>query len=612
MPQATPAPAPQLSSSSEFHRTPQAARAAPKLTPQELVDKFSLALVAQQILDLELAKVAAPAPQNTCGSGCATDKENGTQCCKKDTTNIDKAPAQPPAASTPIALQFPDRLISESAYICSELGALLETAYTNAGAAAQALSRPRLYVLGDTSYSPCCVDVVAAQHIRAHTIVHFGTACLNPVAGAQVIYVFGKEPLACGRDGVVQAIREAYASDSEEVKRVAIVYDPEYAHEMEGFGKAEFADAPQDLPEIIDTQLVPPQDASIIIPPLAASDPAPANPSALDIPGRRVQTAAPVTSEGFLATGSVFYVAHGEPSPSYLLHLTTLCRQVFVLDGTRPAPARATAPTTSLQRRYRSMTVARTAATVGILVNTLALRDAREAVARVQGWVTAAGKKHYTFVVGKPSAPKLANFDVVDVWVVLGCPRGGIIMAPNGGPDPEYYKPVITPYELKMALMPVPTWTGKWAIQLENVLTDMKNLGLGEEEEEEKEEEIDDDESEAPVFDPVTGKYISTSRPLRTKRITHLDVTPDADDDAPSTGLVVRHSSHLVIRNTVSTAADHLYNKLTWTGLGSDFGKTDYDDDDSSDKRFAAVERGRGGVARGYNIVDTLPATPKE
>jgi diphthamide biosynthesis enzyme Dph1/Dph2-like protein len=37
-----------------------------------------------------------------------------------------------------------------------------------------------LFVLGDTSYGACCVDEVAAQHLSADVIVHYGRTCLSP------------------------------------------------------------------------------------------------------------------------------------------------------------------------------------------------------------------------------------------------------------------------------------------------------------------------------------------------------------------------------------------------------------------------------------------------
>jgi hypothetical protein len=52
------------------------------------------------------------------------------------------------------------------------------------------------YVLADTSYGACCVDVVAAQHVAAQGIVHFGDACMSVPPGVAVLYVFDQSATA--------------------------------------------------------------------------------------------------------------------------------------------------------------------------------------------------------------------------------------------------------------------------------------------------------------------------------------------------------------------------------------------------------------------------------
>lgn len=74
-----------------------------------------------------------------------------------------------------MCLQFPDDLISFSIKI-------LENLKNNAIAT--------FCILGDTSYGSCCVDEVAASHVNADAIIHFGHACLSKVARLPVHYVF--------------------------------------------------------------------------------------------------------------------------------------------------------------------------------------------------------------------------------------------------------------------------------------------------------------------------------------------------------------------------------------------------------------------------------------
>ena len=42
------------------------------------------------------------------------------------------------------------------------------------------VSGKEVFVLGDTSYGQCCVDEVAAQHLNADAVIHFGHTCLTP------------------------------------------------------------------------------------------------------------------------------------------------------------------------------------------------------------------------------------------------------------------------------------------------------------------------------------------------------------------------------------------------------------------------------------------------
>lgn len=50
-------------------------------------------------------------------------------------------------------------------------------------------------ILGDTSYSSCCVDEVAAQHINGDAIIHFGHACHYLSSTIPVFYVYLKQDI---------------------------------------------------------------------------------------------------------------------------------------------------------------------------------------------------------------------------------------------------------------------------------------------------------------------------------------------------------------------------------------------------------------------------------
>ncbi|XP_041064914.1 2-(3-amino-3-carboxypropyl)histidine synthase subunit 2 isoform X2 [Carcharodon carcharias] len=79
-----------------------------------------------------------------------------------------------------VALQFPDELLTDAPAIVSKL---------------EKNTTAKLFILGDTSYGSCCVDEVAAEHLEADSIVHYGRACLSPSRRLPVMYVFGQKPV---------------------------------------------------------------------------------------------------------------------------------------------------------------------------------------------------------------------------------------------------------------------------------------------------------------------------------------------------------------------------------------------------------------------------------
>jgi diphthamide biosynthesis protein 2 len=96
----------------------------------------------------------------------------------------------------------------------------------------------------------------------------------------------------------------------------------------------------------------------------------------------------------------------------------------------------------------------------------------------VTGWIKKAlkiaQKKYYSFVVGKINMCKLANFAEIDVFVLVACPENSLLDSkvtfihlsirrtisycvcfdnPSSFCLKEYYKPIVTPFELALALV---------------------------------------------------------------------------------------------------------------------------------------------------------------
>ena len=52
----------------------------------------------------------------------------------------------------------------------------------------------RLFILADSTFGSCCVDLIAAKHVNADLVIHYGRACLGHTS-INVLYIFGKSYL---------------------------------------------------------------------------------------------------------------------------------------------------------------------------------------------------------------------------------------------------------------------------------------------------------------------------------------------------------------------------------------------------------------------------------
>jgi diphthamide biosynthesis protein 2 len=230
-------------------------------------------------------------------------------------------------------------------------------------------------------------------------------------------------------------------------------------------------------------------------------------------------------------------------------------------------------------------------------------------VSHVQKLISAAGKKSYTFVVGKVNPAKVANFAEISGWVVIGCWESSLIESR------DFYKPLITPFELELALMNDKDrlWSGDWRsdfdallskeVETSNRVTASENgadNSVGEEIENDEEAE-----SAPPEFDLRTGRYVSHSRPMRAVNGgVHSTIQGNEERASQqSRSLIKRANGDLAhVGGITSPGADYLQTLRSWKGLGSDY-------EIRYDEPGAQMEEGRSGVARAYAVGDADKST---
>lgn len=490
-----------------------------------------------------------------------------------------------------VALQFPDHMLVDAPRVADSLAADLAIASDDNGTNADdkvATLAPRISILADTSYSACCVDEIAAEHADAQVVVHYGRTCLSPTSRIPAIYVYTSHAL----DHDV-ALQQFEAEFSDKTAKIVVMADLTYQSHVADITAAIRS---KGYNNVVATEVI--RDPAAVIP----------NRKTIDI----------TLDEETLKEYAMFHIS--DPPTALLLALQARCSSLHVLSTSSATSPKLNNPTLRtaglLRRRFARVLSLASAGVIGILVNTLSVSNYMTSIDLLRKKIAAAGKKSYTVVVGKLNPAKLANFAEVEGWVVVGCWESGLVED-----DAGYWRPVVTPFEMEVALLSEEerTWGGEWWGGIERLtLDDGETLRdssqpvdpipdplqtLQEEDAQRHEQDVDGEESMPPEYDLRTGKLVSHSRPMRLvsrpSASTETDPTSDADPtkERPQSAaaLIKRTVGELAsINGVASPGAEYLRSQRTWQGLGSDFSQ--------NQETSTVVEEGRSGVARGYQV----------
>ncbi|KAM9000721.1 2-(3-amino-3-carboxypropyl)histidine synthase subunit 2 isoform X1 [Sarcophilus harrisii] len=324
-----------------------------------------------------------------------------------------------------VALQFPDELLGDSVAVARTL---------------EEMTGAKIFVLGDTAYGSCCVDVLGAEQAEADALVHFGPACLSPLSGSlPVTHVLGQRPVALER--CAEAFRALHPDPAEPV---VLLSEPSCAHALEA------------LAALLRAQY---EDIVVSHPALPAVAPGWDHP-----PLERFGRFFPLGPGRQLEDYGAFYVGGSENSDSGGTEMTPDLLQLLLgwtpsrpFSSCLPDSGRAQAEGPRAVRvRARSHYLverARDAQVVGLLAGAPGGAGHREALGHLRKLVQAAGKRAYVLSLGRPSPAKLANFPEVDVFVLLACPWR-TLDRPQSGASRGFFRPMLTPYELEVACNP--------------------------------------------------------------------------------------------------------------------------------------------------------------
>ncbi|GLB42706.1 putative required for the first step in the synthesis of diphthamide, a post-translational modification of histidine which occurs in translation elongation factor 2 [Lyophyllum shimeji] len=448
-----------------------------------------------------------------------------------------------------------------------------------------------------------------AKHVDADAMVHYGHACLTQNSRLPVIYVFGQKPFdvsAC-----VASVLDFFTQYMEDLRReedtrkpsvLVLKHDVGYTHAAETL----YQDLQRAL-KPLGTEVLYQRIAISTLPASASKtlSPSTETSSANGLPEAHSQTHPKTpfdpSPEGIHVESEssnpfLLYIG-GESLTLTNLLMTHGLTHVFAYEPATHITRLASSQSNRLlMRRYAAVQRARDADVFGILVGTLGVASYLPLIRHLRELLARHRKKSYTISVGKLNPSKLANFLEIECFVLVACPENSVIEAK------EFLRPIVTPFELEVALGAAPSWTGRYVLDFDRLLAEAPKLdadgktkstaesretGAGGEDEDTDE----DDDPDRPMFSLVTGTY------RHAKRYGAGGDTRAVESVAGSGSEVVLRNQDNAVATLADSAAGMFLQTRSYRGLETRVGED----------APSVLEQGRSGVARGYRDVDHRP-----
>lgn len=318
----------------------------------------------------------------------------------------------------------------------------------------------QVYVLADTTYNSLSVDEVAATHVDADCVVHYGRASLTKLSRIPAFFVFPEAALDVGAAAAALASCTTLRQAADKGRPIMVFLDQPQLGAASTLAAALVAAAPAVTWVLADvpTRTMEPEGVAALgggCVSMACCSQQTQRPMQQHVqqqdccddasgmqrhPAQQQQTPPKAGTSGSIAgyhwrlpppassPHDAALVWVGAPDAPALLQLQlTYSSQPWatwdpaagaLVEGLPLDVSRA------LRRRYFLVQKARDARIVGILVGTLGVAGYRDAIDALREAALVAGKKAYTLLVGKPSPAKLANFPEIEVFVMVADPQG--------------------------------------------------------------------------------------------------------------------------------------------------------------------------------------------
>lgn len=313
-----------------------------------------------------------------------------------------------------VCLQFPDSYLPFSVKISDSIKSECKT---------------NVFILADTSYGSCCVDEIAASHVEADSLIHFGNACRSKVSRLPVLYMFPEFSFN------IEDFEKHVQTLNIENKPISIYLDIGYHHLLDESADNLFENIKLLLAGVqVSIKTYPFDDES--------------------------------HDDHVASDDRICIFIGGDNKRFFNLSLTSKASRWFIYNPKLTTFEEKNPLTANyIRRRYFHIEKCKDAQMLGLIVATLTSEGYLDVVSRMQEMAKSHGIKTQIISVGRINPAKLANFLEIDCFIMIGCPFNNMYTSK------DFYKPIVSVFEAEMALNPA--WHMKYP---ESYVTDFKEI----------------------------------------------------------------------------------------------------------------------------------------
>ncbi|KAF7271016.1 hypothetical protein GWI33_016049 [Rhynchophorus ferrugineus] len=275
-----------------------------------------------------------------------------------------------------VCLQFPDYLLADS---------------TEVATCIQEKLGQTVYILGDTAYESCCIDYVAAAHINADAIIHYGVVCFSkPLNDIPYLYVYEKHNIN------LEELNTALSEFSIDKELVVLLLDTEFIYKIDEINTI-VSKRNNIQVQRVDNDLLDLDDKIVVY--------AGSNLKKLE-------------NFNLIFKAKYFNILNRDKE-SYEITKYEIDPKI-------------------IKKRSYLIEKIRDAQTFGIVIGTVGVKNYMNVINRLKKLIELNNKKYYLISVGKPTIAKLANFLEIDIYIMITCSLNDIF------DSRDYYKPLFS------------------------------------------------------------------------------------------------------------------------------------------------------------------------